>query len=162
MSARSTFRVKIEGEQNPPSPYLDQVRHTARNVDLTVLPGTLDNQFNKLFVESGTISSGGTTDVDLQADLDRFGVALALTDVAVIYISSESTSAGVLSVSAAAASGFTNLMATTAAVKLSAGDFFLVSALTAGNLAVAAGNKALTLSASGGDVDYVVHVWGRA
>lgn len=162
MSARSTFRVKIEGEQNPPSPYLDQVRHTAKNVDLNVLPGTLDNEFDKLFVESGTITSGGSTDVDLQLDLDRFGVALALTDAAVVYISSESTSAGVLEVSAGAVSGFSNLLSATAALKLSAGDFILVGALTAGNLAVAAGNKILTLAATGGDVDYVVHVWGRA
>ena len=159
--ARSTLRIKIEGEQAPPSPYLDQVRHVAKDVNLAVLPGSLDNQFEKLYVEEATISSGGSTDVDLQTDLDRYGVALGLSDVALIYVSSATTSTGVLQVDAGAANGFTNLLSTSAALKLSAGDFVIVGALAAGNLAVAAANKVLTLSASGGDVDYVVHVWGR-
>jgi hypothetical protein len=162
MPARSTLTLKIEGEQDPPAPYLDQVRHVAKNVNLSVLPGILDNQMNKLYVETGTVAGGGSTDVDLQADLDRYGNALTLADVALVYIASDATSVGTLSVSAAAANGFTNLLATTAALTLSPGDFMLVGALTAGNLAVSGANKALTLAASGGNVDYTVHVWGRA
>ena len=161
MSARSTLRIKIEGEQNPPSPYQDQIRHTAKSVDLTVLPGDLTNQFSKLYVETGTIPGAGSTDIDLQSDLDRYGNALSLTDVALIYISSDSTSTGTLQVDAGAANGFTNLLSTSAAVKLSPGDFLIVGALTADNLAVSGTNKVITLSALVGSVDYTIHGWGR-
>lgn len=162
MSARSTLTLKIEGEQNPPSPYVDQVRHTAKNINLTVLPGTLDNQFDKLFVQTGAAPLGVSEIVNLQTALDRFGNAISLSDVALIYIANTGA-AGTLAISADSSDGFTNLLGTAANVTLSPGDFFIVGALTAGNLAVAAGNRQIKIDAAGAPtVDYVVHVWGRS
>lgn len=161
MAARSTLTLTIAGEQAPPSPYVDQVRHVAKSVNQTILPGLLDNQFNKLFVQSATISSGANVDVNLSTSTDRFGVALALSDVALLWIENASTSTSVLTVKAGASNGFTNLLSTTADLKLTDGDYVLVGALSAGNLAVSPTNAVLNLAASGGDVDYVIHVWGR-
>tara|TARA_R110000824_G_scaffold46910_2_gene134301 strand:- start:43 stop:528 length:486 start_codon:yes stop_codon:yes gene_type:complete len=159
--ARSTLTLTIAGEQASPTPYVDQVRHVAKSVNLAILPGLLDNQFNKLYVQSATIASGANVDVNLSTALDRFGVALALSDVALVWIENTSSVAAVLTVKAGAANGFTNLLATSADVKLSAGDFLLVGALTAGNLAVTGTNAVLNLGATVADVDVVVHVWGR-
>lgn len=161
MSARSTLRIKIEGEQDPPAPYQDQVRHTAKNVDLNVLPGTLTNQMEKLFVQTGSAPLGVSEIVNLQTGLDRFGVALGLADVALIYIAHTGES-GTLVVNADSSDGFTNLLGTAANVTLSAGDFLIVGALTAGNLAVTGTNRQIKLDAAGAPtVDYVIHVWGR-
>jgi hypothetical protein len=130
-------------------------------VNRSILPGLLDNQFNKLFVQEATISSGANVDVNLSTAEDRFGVALALSDVALLWIENKSSAAAVLTVKAGASNGFSNLLSTTADVKLSAGDYLLVGALTAGNLAVSPTNAVINLAASGADVDYVIHVWGR-
>lgn len=161
MAARSTLTLTIAGEQSPPSPYVDQVRHVAKSVDLSIIPGLLDNQFNKLFVQEGTISSGGNLDVNLSTSEDRFGVALALSDVALLWIENTSSTAAVLTVKAGASNGFSNLLSTTADLKLSPGDYVLVGALTAGNLAVTPTNAVINLAASGADADYTLHVWGR-
>ena len=159
--ARSTLTLKIEGEQDPPAPYLDQVRALAKNINLTLVPGLLDNQFNKLLAQEGTVTTGAPVTVNLSTALDRYGAALGLSDVALLYVSHTGT-AGTLQVNAAAVSGFTNLLGTAANLTLSPGDFVLVGALDAGNLAVTPANCQITLSAVTADADYSLHVWGRA
>ena len=158
--ARSTLTLKIQGEQDPPAPYVDQVRHLAKNLNLSLLPGALDNQMDTLFAQEATISSGGTAVINLQTDLDRFGQALTLTDAALVYIAHAGTT-GQLTINADATEPWTQLLSTTADVTLRPGDFLLVGALTADNLAVTAGGRQLKLTAVSADVDYVVSIWGR-
>ena len=159
--ARSTFTLTIAGEQAPPEPYVDQVRHVAASVNKSILPGLLDDQMNKLFVQEGTIASGVVLDVDLSASLDRFGNALALSDAALVYIENKNAATGNLFVSASASNGWTTLLGTVANLQLKPTMSMLIQALKAGELAVSPTNGSLKLQAVGADVDYVIHVWGR-
>ena len=102
--------------------------------------------------------------MDLKTAVDAFGEALALSDVALLYVEHKAASAASgIQVSANAANGWTNLLSANAALNLRPGDFMLVAAFTANNLAVGAANKVLDIDNVDGSnaADYVVEVWGR-
>ena len=169
MTARSTFELTISGQDPPPetNTYANRVT-TSTSVAKTVLQGTLTDQMTTLFREdsadAGTIAASGTQSVDLKTAVDAFGEALALSDVALLYVEHKAASAASgIQVSANAANGWTNLLSANAALNLRPGDFMLVAAFTANNLAVGAANKVLDIDNVDGSnaADYVVEVWGR-
>lgn len=160
----SSFELKITGVDTPPAPYTEGVKHAKNILKPSVIDGLLTDQFNKLVAKDEDIGTSATLTIDLQTDLDRYGVALALADVALLYIEHKDTSAASeIQVQANAANGFTNLMGTAAAVKLAPGDFILVGALIAGNLASDGTNKALDIVNQDGSnvAGVIVHLWGR-
>jgi len=165
MAARSTLTIKIQGEQDPPTPYTEKVRHTPININKSLLAGVLTDTFDSLYaVDTAALGTSATVSHDLQTATDRFGVALTLTDVALIYVEHMADStASSISLSANASNGFTNLLGAAAAVTLAPGDFFLVGALTADNLVVSGTNKVFDVTNDDGSntAHYVMHVWGR-
>jgi hypothetical protein len=169
VTIRSTFELTIAGQDPPPetNTYSNVVK-TGTSVTKRLTQGTGNDQMTVLFREdstdAGTIAASGTRSVDLQTALDAFGEAMALADVALLYVEHKETSvASSISVQANGANGFTNLLSATANLTLRPGDFMLVGAFTAGNLPVAAGNKVLDVINDDGAnaADYVVEVWGR-
>jgi hypothetical protein len=167
--ARSSFELKIQGEDPPPetNTYGNRVQ-TSTILKQTLEQGALDNQHTVLFAEDtddfGSLAASGTRSIDLQTALDAFGEALGLADVALLYIEHKADSlASSIAVQASAANAWTNLLSTTAALTLRPGDFMLVVAFTAGNLPVAGANKGLDIVNNDGSnaADYVVEVWGR-
>ena len=169
MTARSTFELTIKGEDPPPesNTYLERIR-TSTVVRKIVLQGSADDEMTVLFKEDtadfGTLATSATRSIDLQTALDVFGEALALTDVAMLYIKHKDASlASAISIQANASDGLTNLLSTTANLTLRPGDFIVLGAFTADNLVVAANNKVLDIINDDGSnvADYVVEVWGR-
>ena len=165
MAARSTLTITVTGEQDPPTPYTEKVRHTPLSINKSLLAGVIDDTFDSLYViDDAALAASATTSHDLQTALDRYGNALTLTDVALLYIEHKSDSlASSINVHANAVNGFTNLLTATAAVTLKPGDFLLVGALTADNLVVGAANKVFDVTNDDGvnAAHYVLHVWGR-
>jgi hypothetical protein len=158
---RSRFALTIQGIQEPPAPYLDQVRHRPIAVDLPIPVGSGNAEFDVLYAAEGSILSGANVLIDLKTALDRYGVALNLADVALVYIQSADTSTGLLVVSAGPTNGWTNYIGTVGNLLMKAGDAEVSARFSAGNTPVTPTNKVLELAASGGDVDYVLSIWGR-
>ena len=158
---RSRFALTLQGIQEPPAPYLDQVRYRPVSVDIAMAVGKGNLEFDALYVVEGSLLSGGMDLHDLKLALDPYGVPLDLFDVALVYIAAGEQNAGLLLASAGPTNGFTNYFGTVANLILRAGDVEIGARLTAGNCQVLANNKVLELQATGGDADYTLMVWGR-
>jgi len=167
MAVRAQFELKIQGEQAPDSPYLSKVT-TSNTIKQSFLEGVLDNTFDTLFKDddaaSGTIGTSATKAFDLQTALDSLGVAMLLTDVALIYIEHPADSlASSISVQAAGANGLTNLLAATANFTIPPGGFLLFYMPLADATVVSGTNKIIdVINDDGSNVaKYVIEVWGR-
>jgi hypothetical protein len=126
--------------------------------------GTGNDQMNVLLAVDTSIPALGSISIDLTADLDRFGVAAALDDVAIVYVENKSDSlSDSVEVRPGAANAFTNMLGTGSVVKLPIGGFVLVGNFTADKYDVTGTNKTLavhnTHATLAADVRY--YVWGR-
>ncbi len=151
----------VEGVAPPPPPYTNQARVRPLSLDRKVGYGTGSFEFNALFSAVGSLLSGATATVDLSTDSDAFGVALDLSDAALLLVSCEAGSSGTLLLRASASGGWTSFLGTAAEVRVGPGNTLLLLAMEPGALSVAPGDSALEVEASGGSVNYSIVVWGR-
>jgi hypothetical protein len=167
MAARPQFELTIQGEQAPVDPYTNKVC-TSKLLKQAFTAGVADNQMDTLYKDSsdasGTIGTSATLALDLQTALDALGVAMTLTDVALVYIEHPASSlASSISVQASGANGFTNLLAATANFTIPAGGFLLFYMPVADAMVVSGTNKSLDIINDDGAqvASYVIEVWGR-
>lgn len=167
MAARPQFEVKIQGEQAPDAPYTNKVC-TSKILKQAFTAGSGDEQMDTLYKDdddaSSTIGTSATITVDLQTALDALGVAMLLTDVALIYIEHPADSlASSISFEANSSNGLTNLLSATAAFTLPPGAFMLFYMPVADALVVSGTNKIIDITNDDGSnvAKYKIEIWGR-
>jgi hypothetical protein len=162
----STFRLFVQGFDAAPSPYLDGVTAT-RSIERVLQPGNGAGQIQTVNGADYTHPAGGTVTLDLSTNEDVFGVALALDEMALLYIENASDGAGgVIELRPGAVAGFTSLLGTGSKIKLPKGCavlLFLADFDQVDKWQLGAGNKALDIVETGGvnTAHVKLQVWGR-
>jgi hypothetical protein len=164
MADRSEFSVSLSAVQVAPSPYGQQVS-ARKNHRQTLLPGDNDNEFSVLFSSEFTLAASGTQTLDLKLDEDRFGDALALADVALLYVENvdDPAGGGTIEVRPGAANGIQTLFGPGSAIIMGPGMTMMLWNWLAGSIPVQVTKKTIDVVETGAIDDAVVRVqaWGR-
>lgn len=164
MADRSTFQIQIDGAQASPTPYGANVA-ASRGFTKNLLFGDGTDQMRVLKAYEQVIAPSGTLAVNLTSDLDRFGVALSLDDIALIFIENviDATGGGACEVRPNGVNGFTNMLGAASALKLPYGSGFCIWNFTADKYDVAAGNRAFDIVETGAALPVLLRmqIWGR-
>lgn len=179
--AVSKFTVKLEGKDSPPAGCMSgDLSVTSTETISAVADGNADNQIQVVYCKDsefdGDIAASGSLAIDLETDLDRFGDALGLADVAMLYVKTKvlndgaGTASGVLQLRPAAAAAWDQLIKAvpggtdTPAIEMPPGAFIVVGGFLAGTYPVTPTTaKALTLVEVGAAnaTGYKLQIWGR-
>lgn len=159
MTTKSDFLLSIAGIQAPPTPYGSQVSFN-RSIEKHLLAGNGTDQMSVLLAKEQVLAASGTLTLDLVTDTDRYGVALGLDDIALIFVENvdDASGGGALELRPNASNGFTNLLGASSAQKLPIGTFYCVGNFTADKLDVTGTNKKLDIVETGGALPALVRV----
>lgn len=161
-----SFRLNIDAKQAPPasSPFSNHVSVT-RRIEKTLPDGNASGEVKAIYGYEATIAGSGTKDLDLTADLDRYGFALAADDLCLLFVENvdDGTGTGVLEVRPHPTTNpFTNLLGAGSAILIPRGAGWVVACFTADAIDVAAGNRALRIvETSGQPTKLRVQIWVR-
>jgi transcriptional regulator of nitric oxide reductase len=162
----SLFSLQIDAHQSPPagSPFTNFIT-AARSISKTLPDGNADDQVKAIAAIEQTIAGSATVAIDLQSDLDRYGVALAASSAVLVFVENvdDGTGTGVIEVRPHATTNpWTNLLGAGSAVKLALGSGMVVGAFKTTNLPVLGANRALQIvETSGQPTKLRVHLWLR-
>jgi uncharacterized membrane protein len=161
----TTSRLSIEavGFQSPPSGdgygygFTSEVSRVDRYALTGIADGTDDEEISAVAVYAGEIAAGATVSIDFKTAVDRFGVALAATDVKMALVRNRKTdpaNTGVIAVQPNAVNGWTALIGSTGAtdrgrIVLRPLAGFVFWCFDSGAYAVANNNKVLDLVETG-------------
>lgn len=145
--ADSQTRMSQTLRQGPPGPFQDPIRLSALQ-EVRWSTGTGDDQFEPLLgYDVDDLAASGTVDFNFETDLDRFGVAVAGTSVAILYIEHKVDSlASSITVSVPAGTPWISLLNAAGTLTLRPGDQIRLVSRTAGNQAVNAGSRTLRIT----------------
>ena len=146
-------------------------------IDMVFTTGTSALQINRIWSDKGrTITSGNDEDIDLfdfagtdigpGAALDSLGLAVSFADVSILLVQNQSVSAGTLILggeTSAAAWNSPWAGSDTATNSLLPGQVLMIGGSVDPGYAVAdSSNHLLTVGASGGNITYDIHIFGRS
>lgn len=164
-SVTGTFKLSVNGNQVPDTGFLSgQALSAARTLSTNFASsGSAADQVQKMYATTLSFTASTPQTIDLQAVTDILGAALSFSIVRSILIRHKGTVDGSsLSLSAGASNGATNILATTAALKIlpatSSNDgWFALAAPNTTGYVIDATHKTLTLtpSAHAFDVDII-------
>lgn len=160
----ASFLLNIQARQSPPAPFTNFVS-VARTISKTLPDGNATDEIKAVYGYEATIAGSGTKDLDLTADLDRYGVALSANDLCLLLVENvdDGTGTGILEVRPHATTNpLTNLLGAGSKVLLALGSIVVVGCFLAGQIDVTAANRALTIiETSGQPTKLRIHIWVR-
>jgi hypothetical protein len=151
-----------------------EVTHPNLAYSVMLTTGDGAEQANRAWEASGTLASGASltlalhdlagVDIGAGAGRDGLGQLWAIDDIVAVVILNENDAdaAGTLAVEPAVANGWDAIGDHTGNGALAGQGMLAKVQLAEGGLAVASDNSGITLTASGGDVEYAVHILARA
>lgn len=164
MADACSFRLLIDAKQSPPAPFSNFVT-AKRRIEATLPDGNLTDQVKALYGYEATIAGSGTFDLNLNTDLDRYGLALAADDLALLLVENvdDGTGTGALELRPHPTTNpLTNLLGAGSAVLLPRGSGYLFCSFTADALDVTAANCALrVVETSGQPTKLRIQAWVR-
>lgn len=161
-----TFSLAFTGNQDAPTPY-DQGVVYAIDLSGSAIAQenpSVDGGISAIYAHEGNLTNS-TLSLDLETTEDRFGVALGLSELVMLYVENKTfgNDGGVISLQPGASNGETNLLGASSSVKLRRGHavcFFLADWAQSG-WDVDSTHKTIDVVVSGGAAAIVVTLWGR-
>ena len=142
--AKTEFDISLIGKQSPPAgPFGDAINLTPISIKKRLQEGNSTDEVAAHVGKdeiSDVLAASATIRVDLTTDLDRYGVALAATDVVFLFLIHKTGSASSsIHAQPAAVEGWTSFMGAGTVLTLKPGDFVCLGSFTAANQPVVAG-----------------------
>ncbi len=146
-------------------------------IEMAFTSGTSASNIDRIWSDSGrTVSSGNDEDIDLfdfagidsgaGAALDNIGQSASFVEIVGLMVQNQSASAGNLVLGGETSAATWNVMlgpADTGTITLLPGMVFMVGGLADPGYAVAdTTNHLLRVNASGGNITYDIHIFGRS
>lgn len=139
----------------------------SESILLTLAEANGSNQANVIYGADINLIASGNQELDLQTALDAYGVALTLTDVALLWLSAPATNGDDIIVTQGASNGFSSLIEDGATggggFRIAPGATIIVTGFAVGEYPVSGTIKTLdfTNADGAGAADVEVRILGR-
>lgn len=152
-----TVAASISAYDTANAPVLLGVRFTP-SITKVLAEGNGSDEANVIWGKDLSIAASTTEEIDLQTELDAYGDALALTDLATLYIEAEDTNPDDVIVKRGASNGFSSLLEASGGYRLPPGEFAMHSGFATGSLAVSGTVKTIGFENVDGTTAAVVKI----
>lgn len=156
----STVTATFSGFDSADTPVLKGVALT-KSISQLLTESNGDGQANVIYGQDIALGAGATVEVDLQTALDAYGVALALTDVAAIWIEAPDSNPDDVIVTQGASNGFSSWIedgTSGGGFRVPSGEFVLASGFGLASLPSNGTNKTLAFTNADGGVAASIQV----